>query len=243
MEPAGAPAPAAAASAPPPAAVPLPTHLTEPDPQPIVAVSTLDGDLLPRRETPAPPAPPAAPPRPTRDGDFLPATSYGPPHRARGEMPIRAFIAGGIAIVVLAAGAFFYFMRDTNSSSAPAAHKTKAPKLSPIKARIADRVVESQLREALTAEKVVFTSFQAYASSIGSLKQVEPGVHWGTQVHVVVANKTTVCLSQKSASGTTFAVADVAAGPTGGTYYGPKACPAPLTASSVAKLGHSFDRG
>jgi hypothetical protein len=237
MEPAGAPAPAAAASAPAPAPRPLPTHLTEPAPPPIVAVSTLDGDLLPRREAPAP----AAPPREMRDGDFLPATSYGPPSRTPREMPTRAFIAGGIAIVVLAAGAFFFFLRDANSSSPKPASKAKAPKLSPIKARLADRTAESQLRNALTAEKVIFTDLQAYTSTIASLKQVEPSVRWGSQVRVVVAKKTTVCLSQKSASGTTFAVADVAAaGPSAGTYYGPKPCPVPLTAASAAKLGHNF---
>jgi len=236
MEPAGAPAPAAAAWAPAPAA--LPTHLTEPDPQPIVAVG-IDGDLWSRREAPAPA--PVAPPRETREGDFLPAPNYGPPHRAPGEMPTRAFIVGGIVMVVLAVGAFFFFMRGTNSSSSQPAHKAPAPKLIPIKARIANRAAESQLRVALTAEMVVFTDFQSYSASVPNLKKVEPAVHWGTQVHIVVANKTTVCLSQKSASGTTFAVADVAEGPFGGTYYGPKPCPVPLTAASAAKLGHNFN--
>jgi hypothetical protein len=156
-------------------------------------------------------------------------------------MPTRAFIAGGIAIVVLAAGAFFFFRRDTTSSASPKpTQRAKAPKLSPIKARLADRAAESQLRNALTAEKVVFTDSQAYTSTLSSLKKIELSVHWGSQVHVVVANRTTVCLSQKSASGTTFAVADVAAGRSQGTYYGPKPCPAPLTAASAAKLGHNF---
>jgi hypothetical protein len=157
-------------------------------------------------------------------------------------MPTRAFVIGGIAIVVLAAGAFFLFVRDANSSSSHPARKASAPKINPIKARLADRVAESQLRTALTVEKVVYTEFQAYASTVASLKLIDHSVHWGTQVHVVVANKSTVCLSEKSASGTTFAVAAVAVGPAAGTYYGPKPCPAPLTVSSAAKLGHNFTR-
>jgi hypothetical protein len=233
MEPAGVPAAASASASP-----PLPAHLAEPDPQPVVAVSTIDADLLPRREAPAPPAPP----RQTLDGDFLPPTNSGPPHRSRGEMPTRAFVIGGVAILVLAACVFFFFVRDANSSSSHPARKPTTPRINPIKARLADRVAESQLRTALTVEKVVYTDFQAYASTIASLKQLDHSVHWSSQVHVVVAHKTTVCLSEKSASGTTFAVADVAVGPAAGTYYGPKPCPAPLTASSAAKLGHNFNR-
>jgi type IV pilus assembly protein PilA len=94
------------------------------------------------------------------------------------------------------------------------------------RSRADDRATQSDLRNGLTAEKTVYTDTQTYYLSSAAVKAAEPSLHWGTTLLVQVGtNKDpndTVCLSQKSASGTWFAIGDVAessAAAPNGTYF------------------------
>jgi type IV pilus assembly protein PilA len=101
--------------------------------------------------------------------------------------------------------------------------------------RAQDRAVQSNLRNALTAEKVYYTDAQAYTTNGPALTSIEPSLTYAAAVsptdirtvRVLVGNITTgatinsgvVCLAAQSASGTTFALKDVAAGTNAGTTY------------------------
>jgi type IV pilus assembly protein PilA len=100
--------------------------------------------------------------------------------------------------------------------------------------RAQDRAVQSNLRNALTAEKTFYTDSQAYSDSATSLKDIEPSLTFVTASADLVAggktvlvdaqdaNSTTdamICLSAKSASGTTFGLKDIAVGANAGTYF------------------------
>jgi len=94
------------------------------------------------------------------------------------------------------------------------------------RARASDRATQSDLRNGLTAEKTVYTDTQTYYVSSASVKTAEPSLHWGTTLLVQVGTNAdpndTVCLSEHSASGSWFAVGDVAntsATADVGTYY------------------------
>jgi len=117
----------------------------------------------------------------------------------------------------------------------------------PLQADVQDRVAQSDLRNALTAEKTTYTDTQQYDASAKHMKQIEPSLEWGGKLHVHVGSavtpgdEQTVCLGEKSASGTNFVLADVAAGPYAGTYYGAgKYCPAEAKPQALAKLGTSW---
>ncbi len=92
--------------------------------------------------------------------------------------------------------------------------------------RANDRATQSDLRNGMTAEKTVYTDTQTYYLSSAAVKAAEPSLHWGTTLLVKVGTNTdpndTVCLSEKSASGSWFAVGDVANGSATakvGTYF------------------------
>jgi type IV pilus assembly protein PilA len=97
--------------------------------------------------------------------------------------------------------------------------------------RANDRSAQSNLRNALTAEKILYTDSQTYASSTANptaLAAVEPVITWSTAVssHTsrdVVATtpeSTTVILWDESASGTCWYIGDVASTTANtGTYY------------------------
>ena len=100
---------------------------------------------------------------------------------------------------------------------------------------------ESDLRNALTAEKTQYTDTQTYAADLARLKQIEPSLDWGGKLTVVVGRERAlpgqvVCLSEK-AGGVAYAIGDVAIGPRAGTYYGPAGCPRVVNAATVAALG------
>ncbi len=99
--------------------------------------------------------------------------------------------------------------------------------------RANDRSAQSNLRNALTAEKTLYTDNQVYTSTgaaagITALGAVEPSLTWAAAVSAssarsVVASTfgspaTTVVVFDKSATGTCFYIGDVAASG-GGTYY------------------------
>ena len=119
--------------------------------------------------------------------------------------------------------------------------------------RAQDRAAQSNLRNALTAEKTYYTDNQKYsndAAAGGALVSIEPSLAWladaapsvNGSVYVAKATTTvtddTVVLGTKSASGTCFYVKDIAAGAGAGTFYAKgAACTAP---SATAVAGTSW---
>jgi hypothetical protein len=98
---------------------------------------------------------------------------------------------------------------------------------------------QSALRNALTAEKTIYTDEQMYTADLKQLRDVESSLAWGTKVHVYVADavdtgdKGVVCIWETDSSvGKLYSIADVAAGPDAGTYFGTTACPAKITPSA-----------
>ena len=99
---------------------------------------------------------------------------------------------------------------------------------------------ESDLRNALTAEKVAYTDNQRYTADISQLKQIEPSLDWGNRLSVFVGRSgaypaAVVCMSQ-AADGNVYSIADIVRGPLAGTYYGRRACPRIVEAGTVATL-------
>ncbi len=108
--------------------------------------------------------------------------------------------------------------------------------------RANNRSAQSNLRNALTAEKTLYTDSQIYTSTgaaagISSLSAVEPSLTWNGAVSSTTARQvvattfgnTTVVVFDKSATGDCWYIGDVAApGANPGTYYmKDTACAAP----------------
>jgi len=93
-----------------------------------------------------------------------------------------------------------------------------------------DRAAQSNLRNALTAEKVYYVDKQAYTATEADIKAIEPALTFaagftapaaGTvNIGIGGTNGSNVCLTATSASGTVFLLADVTTGADAGTYYG-----------------------
>jgi type IV pilus assembly protein PilA len=99
------------------------------------------------------------------------------------------------------------------------------------RARAQDRAAQSNLRNALTAEKTYYADKQVYtggATTAADLKSIEPSLTYDaaadtapTQGSVAYAlSGTAIVLGTKSASGTCFYVKDNPTGATAGTTYG-----------------------
>ena len=98
------------------------------------------------------------------------------------------------------------------------------------RARAQDRAAQSDLRNALTAEKTVYTDNQQYDATTANMKAIEPSLNWNgaistrpalsVSVGTTVTANDTVCVSETSKSGTVFSLADIGAGANAGTYYG-----------------------
>jgi type IV pilus assembly protein PilA len=114
--------------------------------------------------------------------------------------------------------------------------------------RAQDRAAQSNLRNALTAEKTYYTDKQAYTTATASVKSIEPSLTFSTAaaatqgtVSVVVSSTSgtlndIVTLGTQSASGTCFYIKDVASGATAGTFYGSDTtCTTVATAATSAK--------
>jgi len=104
------------------------------------------------------------------------------------------------------------------------------------------RAVRTDLRNALTAEKVVYVDNQAYSADIAGMKQIESSLDWGGKLQVRVGDAggvrgAAVCLSESWGGGRAFSIADVASGPKAGTYYGRTPCPSVVDDMSIARLG------
>ncbi len=108
--------------------------------------------------------------------------------------------------------------------------------------RPADGEVESDLRNALTAEKTYFTDTEMYNAAPATMKPIEPTLRWGKQLQVKVGDavkpgdRWAICLTETAASGVQYAIGDVAGGPNAGTFYGRRGCPAQVTAITVSRL-------
>jgi type IV pilus assembly protein PilA len=110
--------------------------------------------------------------------------------------------------------------------------------------RAQDRAAQSDLRNGLTAEKTYYVDTQEYTTTVVDLEAIESALDWGGKLTVNVGNSSVgtndmVCLEEASKSGTTFSIADIAAGPSAGTYYGKVACPA-MTEAALSGLGASW---
>src|SRR4051812_35792953 len=102
-----------------------------------------------------------------------------------------------------------------------------------------DRAAQSNVRNALTAEKTYYTDAQAYTASSTALLAIEPSLVYvattatmtttGNKVYVDVSGST-VTVGAKSASGTCFWLSDDA---TSGTKYGNNNCSAVLASGSM----------
>ena len=102
--------------------------------------------------------------------------------------------------------------------------------------RAQDRAAQSDLRNALTAEKTVYTDNETFEANVATMKGIEPSLKWSAAagsglVDVTVGTSATpnaandiVCVHRTSKSGTEFALKDIATGTNAGTYYARAAC-------------------
>jgi hypothetical protein len=100
---------------------------------------------------------------------------------------------------------------------------------------------ETDLRNALTAEKTEYTDAQTYTADLSLLKEIEPTLDWGGKLSVAVGSERgeadqTLCLSE-TADGVPYAIGDVASGPRAGTYFGRRGCPRVVNGATVAAIG------
>jgi type IV pilus assembly protein PilA len=113
------------------------------------------------------------------------------------------------------------------------------------RARAQDRAAQSDLRNGLTAEKTVYTDNQSYDATTATMVGIESSLNWndtkasGKSVLTVttgtaVSTDDIVCLTETSQSGKVFAIIDVAAGTSAGTYFGTAA---PATCDVAATAG------
>jgi type IV pilus assembly protein PilA len=114
--------------------------------------------------------------------------------------------------------------------------------------RAQDRAAQSDLRNALTAEKTVYTDNETFTATLATMQGIEPSLTWAAApatgaVDVTVGSTATgtndvVCVHKRSKSGTEFALADVATGANAGTYYNRSLCSvAEATVSGWSKTG------
>jgi type IV pilus assembly protein PilA len=115
------------------------------------------------------------------------------------------------------------------------------------KKRAQDKQAQSNLRNALTAEKTVYVDSQKYVDNSGTppaLTNVEPNLNYasadasarGVEVDQLDTNGTWVVLKSLSKSGTMFCLQDIASGTSAGTYY---AKVASATATTACPTGGS----
>ena len=105
--------------------------------------------------------------------------------------------------------------------------------------RAQDRAAQSDIRNAFTAEKVVYTDDQAYTVDATVLNGIEPSLDFSTAnvvtpdaVHVALDGDAVV-LGMESASGTCFYLMDTPTGVDAGTTYGSDPSCANLDAATV----------
>ncbi len=128
--------------------------------------------------------------------------------------------------------------------------------------RANDRSAQSNLRNALTAEKTLYTDNQTFVDSStatgqSTLSNIEPSLTWSaasstmpnrTVAAAVGATVTTVVLQDLSASGTCFFIADISApGTPAGTFYASNSAgcsgTVPTAPTTVPTLAHADGSG
>jgi type IV pilus assembly protein PilA len=148
----------------------------------------------------------------------------------RGELADEGFTLIELMVVVMIIGILIAILVPTFLGAARRAN---------------DRARQSDIRNALTAEKVYYGDSQAFidnstAANVATLTGIESALVWdpastsprvlnvvtGVSSVGVATAPDMVCIDGTSKSGTTFSIADIAAGPKAGTYYGKVACPA-----------------
>jgi type IV pilus assembly protein PilA len=112
------------------------------------------------------------------------------------------------------------------------------------RSRAQDRAAQSDLRNALTAEKTYFLDKQQYDATTATMKGVEVSLNWNgastsrpatdVTVGTTVSTNDTVCITETSKSGNVFSVADVATGANANTYYNKGACSLALATLQAA---------
>ncbi len=93
--------------------------------------------------------------------------------------------------------------------------------------RSQDRAAQSDLRNALTAEKTHYTDAEVFTAVVADGEAIEPSLDWmnGAPVNArdvdvsVSAAGDVVCLRSLSSSGKGFALGEVSTGANAGTYY------------------------
>jgi type IV pilus assembly protein PilA len=93
--------------------------------------------------------------------------------------------------------------------------------------RAQDRAAQSDLRNALTAEKTYYTDTELFTTSATALAEIEPSLSWvnaaPTLRRQVWPNVSTaadaVCIVAKSMSGSFYGIRDIATGAVAGTRY------------------------
>ncbi|WP_298447155.1 type II secretion system protein [Ferrimicrobium sp.] len=125
-----------------------------------------------------------------------------------------------------------------------------------------NKAAETDLRNLLTSESVAYTNGQAYVGHT-TLATLDPA--YTKQLSATTSGSTTtpaaitvvpvaasgsspayVCLSEQSASGTYFGIADIATGPQAGTYYyssGSTTTPPTCTVSAITATGNPTGSG
>ena len=107
--------------------------------------------------------------------------------------------------------------------------------------RAQDKQAQSNLRNALTAEKTYYVDNQAYTATAADLQDIESSLDFATAdatargvlPFVVAGDDQVVILQSESASGTTFCLGDIAGLSDAGTYYA-KSCTGAETRANVA---------
>jgi type IV pilus assembly protein PilA len=101
--------------------------------------------------------------------------------------------------------------------------------------RAQDRATQSDLRNALTAEKTYYSDKQAYSAAAATMSAIEPSLKWGAALTVAVSADTlSMCVHETSKSGTVFGLLDISSGVNAGTYYGKAACGTPANGAVTA---------
>jgi hypothetical protein len=131
---------------------------------------------------------------------------------------------------------------SSDSSTSSSDDSNSSEELTPPAAPDPAARVKADLRNGLTAEKTVYTDEQSYSSDTYKLMEVETSLDWGGKLGVTVGDAVTsgdkgvVCLWETTGDGgDVYAIADVAAGPNAGTYYGHVPC-GDHPSAAIAKL-------
>jgi hypothetical protein len=116
-----------------------------------------------------------------------------------------------------------------------------APNDDPALTNVAEsQALKSDLRVGMTSENVVYVESGAYTDNPIDLTAIDPALDWGGKLHVVVGDASgrhaVVCLSETTAHGSVYSIADVAKGPHAGRYYGRSPCPSIVDDVSMSRL-------